>query len=125
MQCKDLRDEKGAFTWDSWYWNGSLYKELIRLTEVVQELSLTLRVLDSEMSDPDIEEDQRLPNELLMSLPAALCIYVPAPEVGYVIDCLTLGKINKKTRRLQDINLKSRRSFRNLKLIQICNTFPL
>lgn len=60
-----------------------------------------------------------------MSLPAAPSIYMPAPEAGYVINCLTLGKINKKTRRLQDINLKSRKSFGNLKLNQICNSFPL
>lgn len=51
-----------------------------------------------------------------MSLRAAPYVYVPAhmpaPEVGYVINCLTLGKINKKT-RLQDINLKSRKGFSN------------
>lgn len=56
-----------------------------------------------------------------MSLPAAPYIYMPAhmpaPEVGYVINYLTLGKINKKTRRLQDI--KSRKGFSNLKLNQI------
>lgn len=51
-----------------------------------------------------------------MSLRAAPYVYMPAhmatPEVGYVINCLTLGKINKKT-RLQDINLKSRKGFSN------------
>ena len=41
-----------------------------------------------------------------MSLLAAPYIYMPAPLVGYVINCLTLAKINWKTRRLQDVSLK-------------------